>query len=59
MVLLHEPLITYEVVVFCAAIAGVAAYNNHKLKKGTSQASSDESEPTQSVPLIQSSNSNK
>uniref|UniRef100_M1CN52 Organic anion transmembrane transporter n=1 Tax=Solanum tuberosum TaxID=4113 RepID=M1CN52_SOLTU len=39
------------------AIAGVAAYNNHKLKKGTSQASSDESEPT--VPLIQSSNSNK
>uniref|UniRef100_M1CN54 Organic anion transmembrane transporter n=1 Tax=Solanum tuberosum TaxID=4113 RepID=M1CN54_SOLTU len=57
MVLLHEHLITYEVVVLCAAIAGVAAYNNHKLKKGTSQASSDESEPT--VPLIQSSNSNK
>ncbi|KAK6785331.1 hypothetical protein RDI58_018786 [Solanum bulbocastanum] len=42
---------------YAIAIAGVAAYNNHKLKKGTSQASSDESEPT--VPLIQSSNSNK
>ncbi|KAH0744153.1 hypothetical protein KY290_032146 [Solanum tuberosum] len=42
---------------YAIAIAGVAAYNNHKLKKGASQASSDESEPT--VPLIQSSNSNK
>ncbi|KAK4342178.1 hypothetical protein RND71_037994 [Anisodus tanguticus] len=44
---------------YAIAIAGVAAYNNHKLKKQTSRASSDESEPTQSIPLIQSSNSNK
>ncbi|KAM3302132.1 putative sugar phosphate/phosphate translocator isoform X1 [Capsicum chacoense] len=44
---------------YAIAIAGVAAYNNHKLKNGTPQASSDKSEPTQSVPLIQSSDSNK
>ncbi|XP_055824762.1 probable sugar phosphate/phosphate translocator At3g14410 [Solanum dulcamara] len=44
---------------YAIAIAGVAAYNNHKLKKGTSPESSDDSEPKQSVPLIQSSNSNK
>ncbi|CAN4103056.1 unnamed protein product [Withania somnifera] len=44
---------------YAIAIAGVAAYDNHKLKKGTSQASSDESEPTKSVRLIQSSDSYK
>nr|GMD92575.1 probable sugar phosphate/phosphate translocator At3g14410 [Ipomoea batatas] len=41
------------------AIAGVAAYNNHKLKKEASRTSTnDESEPTQSIPLV-SSNSEK
>ncbi|KAJ8532263.1 hypothetical protein K7X08_012186 [Anisodus acutangulus] len=44
---------------YAIAIAGVAAYNNHKLKNQTSRASSDESEPTQSIPLVQSSNSNE
>ncbi|CAN4104355.1 unnamed protein product [Withania somnifera] len=40
---------------YAIAIAGVAAYNNHKLNQGTSRASPDSSEPAESVPLIQSS----
>lgn len=44
---------------YAIAIAGVAAYNNHKLKKEASRTSTnDESEPTQSIPLV-SSNSEK
>ncbi|XP_009799037.1 putative sugar phosphate/phosphate translocator At3g14410 [Nicotiana tabacum] len=43
---------------YAIAIAGVAAYNNHKLKKAASPESSDESQPTQSIPLIPSTNSN-
>ncbi|KAJ7981970.1 Sugar phosphate transporter domain containing protein [Quillaja saponaria] len=37
------------------AIAGVAAYNNHKLKKEGSEGSSDESRDVQSVPMATSS----
>ncbi|XP_028053035.1 probable sugar phosphate/phosphate translocator At3g14410 [Camellia sinensis] len=37
------------------AIAGVAAYNNHKLKKEASQGSSDESQHAKSTPLTSSS----
>lgn len=33
------------------AIAGVAAYNNSKLKKEASRGSSDDSETAQSVPM--------
>ncbi|MCD7448994.1 hypothetical protein HAX54_048077 [Datura stramonium] len=44
---------------YAIAIAGVAAYNNHKLKKQTTQPSSGESEPTQIISSIQSSNSNE
>nr|GMD84207.1 probable sugar phosphate/phosphate translocator At3g14410 [Ipomoea batatas] len=44
---------------YAIAIAGVAAYNNYKLKKEASRTSTnDESEPTQSIPLV-SSNSEK
>ncbi|XP_009625757.1 putative sugar phosphate/phosphate translocator At3g14410 [Nicotiana tabacum] len=43
---------------YAIAIAGVAAYNNHKLKKAAFPGSSDESQPTQSIPLIPSTNSN-
>ncbi|KAL0328370.1 UNVERIFIED_CONTAM: putative sugar phosphate/phosphate translocator [Sesamum calycinum] len=39
------------------AIAGVAAYNNHKLKKEASCVSSDE--PAQSIPLVSTSTSNQ
>ncbi|GMP55867.1 hypothetical protein CsSME_00020552 [Camellia sinensis var. sinensis] len=41
--------------VFYAAIAGVAAYNNHKLKKEASQGSSNESQHAKSTPLTSSS----
>ncbi|KAL7218473.1 hypothetical protein ACSBR2_011687 [Camellia fascicularis] len=37
------------------AIAGVAAYNNHKLKKEASRGSSDESQHAESTPLTSSS----
>lgn len=40
------------VVIICdTAIAGVAAYNNSKLKKEASRGSSDDSETAQSVPM--------
>jgi hypothetical protein len=41
-----------------AAIAGVAAYNNHKLKKEASKGSSDESKHPESIPLTEPSTSN-
>lgn len=44
---------------FYAAIAGVAAYNNHKLKKEASRGSSNDSENAASVPIATSSDSNK
>ncbi|KAK6777142.1 hypothetical protein RDI58_023859 [Solanum bulbocastanum] len=40
------------------AIAGVAAYNSHKLKKEATRVSSDESQATSSIPLVSSSASN-
>lgn len=40
------------------AIAGVAAYNNHKLKKEASKGSSDESKHPESIPLTEPSTSN-
>lgn len=43
---------------FSAAIAGVAAYNSHKLKKEATRVSSDESQATSSIPLVSSSTSN-
>ncbi|KAF2286196.1 hypothetical protein GH714_011606 [Hevea brasiliensis] len=43
---------------YCIAIAGVAAYNNHKLKKEASQGSPDKSQPAESIPLTDSSTSN-
>ncbi|KAI3457567.1 hypothetical protein Pfo_014230 [Paulownia fortunei] len=42
---------------YAIAIAGVAAYNNHKLKKEASRVSSDE--PAQTVPLVSASTSNQ
>ncbi|KAL0328359.1 UNVERIFIED_CONTAM: putative sugar phosphate/phosphate translocator [Sesamum calycinum] len=42
---------------YAIAIAGVAAYNNHKLKKEASRVSSDE--PAQSIPLVSTSTSNQ
>ncbi|KAK4387184.1 putative sugar phosphate/phosphate translocator, partial [Sesamum angolense] len=42
---------------YAIAIAGVAAYNNHKLKKEASCVSSDE--PAQSIPLVSTSTSNQ
>ncbi|KAK4483665.1 hypothetical protein RD792_010866 [Penstemon davidsonii] len=42
---------------YAIAIAGVAAYNNFKLKKEASRVSSDE--PTQSLPLVSTSSSDK
>lgn len=41
------------------AIAGVAAYNNHKLKKEASRRSSSESQNAESIPLTSSSASSK
>ncbi|KAF8410955.1 hypothetical protein HHK36_003492 [Tetracentron sinense] len=38
---------------------GVAAYNNHKLKREASRASSDESQHVQSIPMATSSTSDK
>ncbi|EEF32858.1 Triose phosphate/phosphate translocator, chloroplast precursor, putative [Ricinus communis] len=40
------------------AIAGVAAYNNHKLVKEASRRSSDEAQSVESVPLTATTNSN-
>ncbi|WCJ32381.1 Nucleotide/sugar transporter family protein [Euphorbia peplus] len=40
------------------AIAGVAAYNNHKLKKEASKGPSNESQSSESVPLTSSTSSN-
>ncbi|KAK7840556.1 putative sugar phosphate/phosphate translocator [Quercus suber] len=57
---------TNIIIISDAAIAGVAAYNNHKLKKEASRASVDdsqaninESELAESEPLVASSASNK
>ncbi|GMN62230.1 hypothetical protein TIFTF001_031313 [Ficus carica] len=44
---------------YAIAIAGVAAYNNHKLKKEASKHSSDDSENPESVPMVTSSGPNK
>lgn len=44
---------------YAIAIAGVAAYNNHKLKKEASKHSSDDSENSESVPMVTSSGPNK
>ncbi|KAK3000429.1 LOW QUALITY PROTEIN: hypothetical protein RJ639_021333 [Escallonia herrerae] len=44
---------------YVIAIAGVAAYNNHKLKKEASRSSSDGSQDDQSIPLASSSTWNK
>lgn len=46
------------VIIFNAAIAGVAAYNNHKLRKEASRGSSNDSESAISVPTT-SADSNK
>lgn len=43
---------------YAIAIAGVAAYNSHKLKKEASRVSSDESQAASSLPLVSSSTSN-
>lgn len=57
---------TNIIIISNAAIAGVAAYNNHKLKKEASRASVDdsgakinESELAESEPLVASSASSK
>ncbi|KAJ4845839.1 hypothetical protein Tsubulata_039289 [Turnera subulata] len=42
---------------YCIAIAGVAAYNNHKLQKETSRDSSKEPQDAESIPLTASSTS--
>ena len=42
-----------------AAIAGVAAYNNTKLKKETSRGTSDEAQHSESMPLVSSSTTEK
>lgn len=42
---------------FYAAIIGVAAYNNHKLKKEASRGSTEESESSQPTVTATSSNS--
>ncbi|XP_015888345.2 probable sugar phosphate/phosphate translocator At3g14410 [Ziziphus jujuba] len=44
---------------YAIAIAGVAAYNNHKLKKEASRGSSNDAESSASVPIATSSVSNK
>ncbi|KAI5662173.1 hypothetical protein M9H77_21496 [Catharanthus roseus] len=44
---------------YAIAIAGVAAYNNLKLKKEASRVSPDDSQPDQSIPLVSSSTSNE
>lgn len=41
-----------------AAIIGVAAYNNHKLKREASRAVSSD-QPVESLPLVSSQTSNK
>ena len=45
--------------IFYAAIAGVAAYNNHKLKKEASRRTSNDTENAESVQLTTSSGPNK
>ena len=45
--------------IFDAAIAGVAAYNNSKLKKEASRTSSDDSENAQSLALTTSVDQNR
>lgn len=44
---------------YAIAIAGVAAYNNHKLKKEATRVSSNEPQPPQSLPSVSSSSSNE
>lgn len=44
---------------YAIAIAGVAAYNNLKLKKEASQISTDESQPLQPIPSVSPSTSNE
>ncbi|KAF7146529.1 hypothetical protein RHSIM_Rhsim04G0033000 [Rhododendron simsii] len=44
---------------FYAAIAGVAAYNNHKLKKEATRGTSNESQQAESVPLTSSPTTEK
>lgn len=41
------------------AIAGVAAYNNYKLKKEATQGSSKEPQPEESIPMVSSSEASK
>ncbi|KAL0546835.1 hypothetical protein IC582_016753 [Cucumis melo] len=41
------------------AIAGVVAYNNHKLKKEASRRSPNDSDQLESIPMVTSSSSNK
>uniref|UniRef100_A0A0A0KVD2 Sugar phosphate transporter domain-containing protein n=1 Tax=Cucumis sativus TaxID=3659 RepID=A0A0A0KVD2_CUCSA len=41
------------------AIAGVVAYNNHKLKKEASRGSPNDSDQLESIPMVTSSSSNK
>ena len=48
----HTKLLTR---VFCAAISGVVAYNNHKLKKEASPGSSKDLQPEESIPMVSSS----
>ncbi|XP_047254370.1 probable sugar phosphate/phosphate translocator At3g14410 isoform X2 [Capsicum annuum] len=43
---------------YAIAIAGVAAYNSHKLKKEASRVSSNESQAAESIPLVSPSASN-
>lgn len=45
--------------IFCAAIAGVAVYNNTKLKKEATRCSSDGSQNDESIPLASSETSSK
>lgn len=41
-----------------AAIAGVAAYNNHKLKKEASKVTTETSGDGESIPLVSQTNTN-
>lgn len=47
------------VIILCTAIAGVAAYNNHKLKKEATRVGSNESQHPESIPLASSSSTSK
>ncbi|MBA0692794.1 hypothetical protein Goari_010329 [Gossypium aridum] len=47
------------ITLFCVAIAGVAAYNNHKLKREAIRNISDDSQAELTVPMATSSNLNR